>query len=289
MNLVSALLLALSTLLASLRNIMNKSFSGFSIKNREFFGLQATIFGCGSIALLLVNLFDFQGISLYTFFLALLYGGVLLSAQWFYTIALTKGKIAICATLYSFGFVFPTLAGFIVWDEEVTVFGILGILAVIPVLIISGTRKKEEKKTNSLGFLIPLIIALVCSGGLGILQKIQQTSEYKNQRSTFILIAFLFAFITSLLFFLFKKKGDRPIDKRSLGFCTLVGVFFSVCNLLNTYLAGKLDSSVFFPILNISSILMSVLLGFIIYKERLTKKDIFVLCLGTIAIILVNL
>ncbi|MBQ7906623.1 MAG: EamA family transporter [Clostridia bacterium] len=289
MDPISALLLATSATFASVRNMLTKSFSGFCIKSREFFGIQAAVFGAGSIILTVVCLFDFKGIAPLTVLLALIYGAMLLCAQWFYTIALTTGKTAICTTIYSFGFVLPTLSGVLFWNESISVFGILGILTVIPVLIISGLgSKKAEGKESSKGYIIPLIIALLCSGGLGIVQKIQQTSEFKDQKSIFILIAFLFSFLVSLIFFLCKKPGEKKISKRNLCFCSIAGSFFAINNLLNTHLAGVLDSAIFFPAINIGVILISVVLGLIVYKERLALKDILVLCLGAAAIVLVN-
>ena len=288
MDLISATLLLLSASLAAVKNILIKSFVGFSIKNREFFGLQATIFGAGTIVLIFVNFFNFEGISLYTILLALIYGVMLLCAQWCYTIALTKGKTAICTTIYSFGFILPTLSGAIIWHEHITLFALLGILTIFPVLIISGADKKKQENHSTNRYIIPLIIALLCSGGLGIVQKIQQKSEYKNQTSTFILIAFIFSFVVSLLFFFIKKPGQKKTSKKSLGSCAIVGSFFAICNLLNTILAGRLDSAIFFPAINIGSILISTILGIIIYREKLTKRDIIVIFLGVIAIVLVN-
>lgn len=289
MDFVLALLLLLSASLASTRNVLMKSFSPFSFKNREFFGIQAIIFAMGSMALLIVNAFEFNGISLFTVLIALIYGVVLLCAQWFYTIALSNGKTAVCVTVYSFGFLIPTLSGAIFWNEKLTVFGILGILIVIPVILISGINKKTENTGNgSKSYLIPLLLAMACSGGLGVVQKVQQKSEYANQTNSFILIAFVFCFLVSSLFFLAMKKGETAISRRNVISCTVIGAFFSICNLLNTYLAGKLDSAIFFPVLNIGGILLSSALGIIIYKERLIKKDIVVLLLAIASIILVN-
>ena len=289
MDIFSALLLLLSATLASVRNVLIKGFSKFSFKNREFFGLQAAVFGVGSLALLIVNLISFDGFSVYTLLLALVYGVMLLCAQWFYTIALSNGKTAICATLYSFGFLIPTLSGAIFWHEKITVFGYLGILIIIPVLILSGMGKKDStKENNPKAYLPPVIIALICSGGLGVVQKIQQKSAYAGQSKLFVLFAFAFCFVVSLLFFLFFKKGDTKIQARNLSACSVVGIFFATCNILNTYLAGKLDSAIFFPLLNIGSILFSLLFGFIIYREKLTKKDIAILLLSATAIVLVN-
>ena len=289
MDIVSALLLFLSATLASCRNVLMKSFSIFSFKKREFFGIQALIFATGSIVLLVVNAFSFNGISLFTVLLALAYGAMLLCAQWFYTIALSNGKTAVCVTIYSFGFLIPTLSGAIFWSEKITVFGALGILMVIPVILISGISKKTNGEKKSIkAYLLPLLVAMLCSGGLGVVQKVQQKSAYVNQTNTFILCAFVFCFVVSFAFFLIMKKGDAKIQRKNLISCASIGVFFSTCNLLNTYLAGKLDSAIFFPVLNIGGILLSSILGMLIYKEKLTKKDMIVLLLAIISIVLVN-
>ncbi len=289
MDIISALLLLLSASLASVRNVLTRGFASFSFKKREFFGIQALIFGIGSIALLIVNFFSFNGLSAYTFFLALIYGVLLVCAQWFYTIALANGKIALCATIYSFGFLIPTLSGAIFWDERITAFGALGILVAVPVLIISGISKKTKDDNKSLiSYFPPLILALISSGGLGIVQKIHQGSVYSSQLNSFILVAFTFCFVISFLFFLFLKKDFAKIQKKHFSSCVIIGVFFASCNLLNTYLAGKLNSSVFFPAINIGSILFSLILSLIIYKEKPTKKDLIILLLSITSIILVN-
>jgi drug/metabolite transporter (DMT)-like permease len=67
-----------------------------------------------------------------------------------------------------------------------------------------------------------------------------------------------------------------------------VGLFFGCCNLLNTSLAGMLDSAIFFPTLNIGTILLSMLLGVIVYKEKIGKREALVLMLGAASIILLN-
>lgn len=289
MDFISLILLLVSVLFASSRNVLTKSFAPFSYKNREFFGLQAILFGTGSALLLLVNAFNFNGISIFTVLIAIVYGTILLCAQWFYTIALSNGKTAICATIYAFGFLIPTLSGTIFWQEKITIFGYLGILMVIPVLIISGMSKKSSNKINTTkSYLLPLIAAMICSGLLGIVQKIQQKSVYQPETRSFILIAFILCFTASLLFFVFSPRGKSKIQVKNLYTSSLIGVFFATCNVLNTFLAGRLNSSIFFPAINIGTILFSLILGLIIYREKPTKKDFIVLILSVISILLVN-
>ena len=220
MDFLPWILLVLSATLASTKNILVKGMSGFSIKNREFFGVQALIFASGSVVLLGVNIFDFSGISLFTALLSLAYGTLLIGATWFYNIALTMGKTAICATVYSFGFVLPTMSGWLFWGEGVSVFAAIGIVMVFPVLIISGTgSKKGGAEVQGKKYILYLIIAMLCSGALGIVQKIQQKSAYVSQTSSFILLAFLLGFTVSLSLFFAKKKTERKIEGRGVGIC----------------------------------------------------------------------
>ena len=290
MTLVTALILICSILFGATKNVLIKGFSVHSIKNREFFILQASIFGAGSVVLAIANLISFNGISKFTVICSIFYGIMLVAALWCYTLALSQGKTAVCATIYSFGFVVPTLSGTLFWNETITIFGYLGIIILLPILIISGTSpKKQENKQTSKFFVIPLIIALLASGGLGIMQKIHQQSEYANQLNAFILLSFLIAFTLSVTLSLILKKGEPTLKRKSLSSALFVGVIFSLCNIMNTYLAGVLDSAVLFPLLNVGSILISLILSIIMYKEKMDKRDVIVLILGIMAIVLVNL
>lgn len=290
MNTITVLILICSILFGATKNVLIKGLSVHPIKNREFFLLQALIFGAGSVVLAVANVISFNGISKFTVICSIFYGIILVAALWCYTLALSQGKTAVCATIYSFGFIVPTLSGTLFWNEKITVFGYLGIIILLPILIISGTSpKKQENKKTSKFFVIPLIIALLASGGLGIMQKIHQQSEYANQLNAFIFLSFIFAFTLSIILFLVLKKGEPPVQRKSITSSLIVGVIFSLCNIMNTYLAGVLDSAVLFPLLNVGSILISLVLSIIIYKEKMDKRDIIVLILGIMAIVLVNL
>ena len=83
--------------------------------------------------------------------------------------------------------------------------------------------------------------------------------------------------------------GANSIRPRKLTVASCVGLFFGCCNLLNTSLAGLLDSAIFFPTLNIGVILLSMICGVIFFKEKISKKELAVLILGGLSILLLNL
>ena len=284
-------LLSLSVVLSTGRNLLSKNLSFVRFKTKQFFLCQSILFFFGAFAILLFGKVSFVSIAQETLLYSMIYGALLILAQWFYTAALSKGNTAACSTVYSLGFIFPTLSGAIIWNEAFSFVDLLGVLSAVAAVVLSGLKVNRNESTAKAYYFIPLVIAMLASGGLGIVQKVQQKSDYADQRPLFLLIAFLLAAGISLLFALMTKSTETDTDilrARKLTVAALVGAFFGCCNLLNTLLAGLLDSAIFFPTLNIGVILLSTLSASMLFRERLSRKEISVLVLGGISILLLN-
>lgn len=281
------LLLGLSVVLSTGRNLFSKNLSDIRFGTKPFFLCQCALFLCGSAALVLFGKISIGVVAYQTLIYAAVYAILLIFAQWFYTAALVKGNTALCSTVYSLGFILPTLSGAILWAESFSFLDLLGVLCAISAVIVSSG--KPQLKTGKSYYFAPLVIAMLASGGLGIVQKLQQKSAYAEQKSIFLLIAFTLAAVISLIFSLFaKNQGDTSFRRGKLAVASCIGVCFGCCNLLNTTLAGLLDSAIFFPTLNIGVILLSMICGVIFFKERISKKEIVVLILGGVSILLLN-
>ena len=287
---INYLLLSLSIVLSTGRNILSKSLSDIRFGTRRFFLCQGILFFSGGIALVLFGKTDFSSLALTTLIYAVVYAALLIFAQWFYMAALAKGNTVLCSTVYSLGFILPTLSGAILWSEPLSTLDALGICCAACAIVASGLKKKTGEKAAKTYYFIPLVIAMLSSGGLGIVQKLQQKSVYAEQKSLFLLIAFILASAASLLIALLSKEDNAPKpSKEKLAAASCIGVCFGCCNLVNTTLAGRLPSALFFPTLNIGVILLSTVLGVLVFKEKLTKKDYSVLLLGGAAILLLNI
>ena len=283
------MLLGLSVVLSTGRNLLSKNLSNVRFRTRPFFWCQSALFLCGAVALVLFGKISSGVVAYQTLIYAAVYAILLIFAQWFYIAALAKGNTALCSTVYSLGFILPTLSGAILWTESFSFLDLLGIMCATSAVIVSGLKSQAKEKATKSYYFIPLVIAMLASGGLGIVQKLQQKSAYAEQKSTFLLIAFTLAAIISFIFSLFtKKQSDTLFSRGKLVIASCVGFCFGCCNLLNTSLAGMLDSAIFFPTLNIGVILFSMICGVIFFKERILKKEITVLILGGVSILLLN-
>ena len=286
---INLLLIGLSIFLSTGRNILSKNLSDIRFGTKNFFLCQSVLFTCGGAALTLFGKVNFSDVVLATLGYAFVYGTLLIFAQWFYTSALAKGNTALCSTVYSLGFILPTLSGTIFWSEEFSPVDAFGITCAVAAVIVSGVKPKSDKRPEKSHYFLPLIIAMLASGGLGIIQKLQQKSNYAEQKSVFLLTSFLLAALVSLLVSLFaKKQSSVKSPNVKLAVASGIGVCFGCCNLLNTTLAGRLPSALFFPTLNIGVILLSMLCGFLLFKEKVSKKDVTVLILGALSILLLN-
>lgn len=283
------LLLCLSVVLSTGRNLLSKNMSDVRFGTMPFFLCQGALFLCGGGALLIFGSIKWNTVAFSTFGYAVVYAVLLILAQWFYTAALSNGNTALCSTVYSLGFVLPTLSGAILWSEPFSILDLFGILCAMSAVVVSGLNTQAKKKATKSYYFIPLVIAMFASGGLGIVQKIQQKSAYAEEKSLFLLIAFSLAAGISLLFALCaKKEVGASFCPKKLVVASCVGLCFGCCNLLNTSLAGLLDSAIFFPTLNIGVILLSMICGVIFFKEKIGKREIAVLILGGCSILLLN-
>lgn len=282
------LLLAISVGCSAARAIFSKKL-GAQGSHRRFYRIQALLFAVAAAVIGGVNIKDMVYPSEATILLALAYGILTISSQWAYTIALTKAPVSICAMVYSFGFIIPTVLGTVLWQEAVTTLKIISILLCIGTILLTSVQP-EKNKLN--GLPMSLIIAMLSSGGLGLMQKIQQKSPAHSETGIFLLLAFVLASLLSLTASFFKRKQSAQKAQTDIHlalYILIVGASMALANTANTLLAGLLPSVLVFPIVNVGVILASLTVSVVVLKEQLSKNQIAAFGLGVTAILFFNL
>ena len=149
----------------------------------------------------------------------------------------------------------------------------------------------------SLRWFILTLTATLCLGATGVLQKIHQTSSYKDEMSVFLIVSHATATISAFMLTLLGLKKDGvslfpSIEKRQKAFgiilvvvLVVAGVCTALCNVINLYLAGAMDSAVFFPVFQGGSLMLITLLSIVLYKEKLSLLQWVGLCCGAIAVV----
>jgi len=75
--------------------------------------------------------------------------------------------------------------------------------------------------------------------------------------------------------------------KKHIIFAIVCGVCTYTMNFLNLRLSGLIPSQLFFPIVNGSAIVLSSLMAVVIFKEKLSKKQLIGLVGGIISLIMI--
>ncbi len=281
------LFLLLSVSLTSGRNIASKKTAEDNKAPSLFFFSQAMLFLAADLLLISANITSFSLISTTTLLYGIIYGILLVLSQWMFTLALKIGSTSICSVVYSLGFIIPTVSGAIFWNEEFVITDLFGLILALTTIIFTVIGKEKGGKTGKT-FLLPIIIAMLSSGGLGIMQKVQQSSRFANERNEFLIIAFTLAFLSSIIGFI-GCKNKAKIQKQNIVFPAIAGLCFGGANLFNTILAGRIKSAAFFPLQNISVILLSTILGITLFKEKLSFKNIMIILLGALTVVIFSI
>ena len=145
-----------------------------------------------AICLLVVS--NINGVSVFTVLLALAFGLVTALQSITFLQALEHGPLSYTSVIMTLSTIIPALSGAIFWQEVIVPVQIVGIVLMMACFVLSVDTSGEKKKANT-KWLIYCAIAFLCTGAIGLMQKVHQTSEYKMELDAFHVIDFVFSFI----------------------------------------------------------------------------------------------
>ena len=234
---------------------------------------------------------------------------VFLAIELFTGIEALKGCSLIVSQMFSVGALFiPCILGIFLFDEPMSAWQWVG-LAVFMVamyFMVAPPKTKKEKQPLqkiSLKTLLLLILGLFGSGGTMVVQKVFSVLVPGGNVAAFSFLMFAFsAVVLYVAYFLLvitqkkkaapenlqpKQKKWKPLPKVLL----ICGVFLAfavfVINMLVTELGKTVESAILFSVSYAISIVMTILVGSIYYKEKITPKNVIgiLLCVGALAMI----
>lgn len=208
-------------------------------------------------------------------------------------IALESGPLSYTSVIVSCAMVIPALSGLVLYGEPVSAWQYVGI-ALMLVSFACAVDGENDSSGASLKWLLLCIGAFICSGSVGVMQKLHQNSIYKEELGVFLVIAFVVSALFSLAMTVyFNRKHGEPITvlsgrkfKKFALISFISGVGFALVNQINMYLAGVIDAIIFYPVVNGASMILTTASGILLWKEKLSKRQWFGLIMGGIAILL---
>lgn len=300
MTRIPVLLLFVITLSANLaggltRTYYSKHISS-SMQGYHLFNAVSSLI-CG-VVLLLLSGGNFS-VSPYTAWMAILFGIITAAQQITNSAALSAGPWSYTSVIISMSTVITALSGVLFFSESIRMTQVFGIALMLVCLVLSVKPESGEQKKKSLRWFLFTLISCICSGGVGIMQKIHQSSDHRGELTMFLIIAFIGSFLFSSGNLLIEKihTGGRkePLfsSKASASLLTVLfcaaGIGIALNNLINLYLSGVVESAIFFPIVNGGGLVLITVASLVFFREKLSGRQWLGMAFGTAAVLLLCL
>ncbi len=275
------------TLILSLAAALGGSIAKKYYTDKEPTGLSGgfvfNAVGCVTAAVILLCWGGFGTPSVFTVVLGVVFGTVTALQGIANIAALQVGPMSYTSVIISFSSLISALSGVMFFGEHLGWAQIVGIVLMLASFVLAAKNDAEEKKAN-LKWLFLCLITFAATGSIGVMQKVHQSSAYREELNAFLIIAFVASAILCTIFaVLLKRFESQPADEKNhankkylwilLGMMIASGVCVAVNNKFNLYLSGVMDSAVFFPIVNGGGLVLTTLAAVLLFKEKLTKKQ----------------
>ena len=276
----------------SLMLIIFKYFEIFKVNN-----LQAIIVNyitAGVLALVadgsvLTNNFSITNLFQSTFIYYALIIGVLFIIT-FNLIAFGTQKIGIAITTVSnkMSMIIPVLIGLFVFEEDKNFLKLIGI--VLAILAIFFSCSKNGKLSFDKKYL-PVIILVFIGQGIAdsTLKWAQEFAINASNNNVFFATTFFTAAFSGTLFMMIQQR-KITVTLRSLLWGVILGIpnYFTLYFFVEALSAGVFESSQVFPIVNMGVIVLTAVMGIILFREHLSKSNWMGILLALIAISLIT-
>lgn len=201
-----------------------------------------------------------------------------------------KNGVVLSSIFMKLGIMMPLVISIVLFKEMPTVIQMFGfVIAIIAIVLINLKGKNinsESAERTELGIAkVGLILVLIGCGMSDGMSKVYQELGTDEFEELFLVFTFVIAFLFSLLFIRVKKQ---KITKNELFYGAMLGIpnYFSARFLLKAL--GEIPAVVVYPTFSIGTIAVITLTGVIVFKEKITKLQIFAIGLITIAVVLLN-
>lgn len=199
-----------------------------------------------------------------------------------------RSGIAVTSIAGKMSMVIPILFSVLYFSEKSTLLKTIGlVLAVISVFL--SSYRPLTKKNNLLLIVLPIAI-FIGSGISDSIVKYAQTYFVSNGMTMlFSAVVFLTALIIGMLYlFINPKSVSKTITIAELIGGTILGIanFGSLYFFIHALNNSKLDSSVVFGLNNLGIVLFSILIGSVLFQEKLSKVNFAGIIMAVSAILI---
>ena len=187
------------------------------------------------------------------------------------------------------GMVVPFLYGIVFLREQLSVGKCLGTVLLTVFIVLQavwqnsqGDVQKEVTKAQKTLFFILCLAVFFINGMTGVIAKIHQVTEGTVDEVSFTVLSCALTALFSLVLFVFKlpinprvtlSQAASAIRAKPILTMVFIGASAYIGNFLHLLAANSVPASVQFPLVSGGVIILSALVSFFVFKERVSKKE----------------
>lgn len=222
---------------------------------------------------------------------AALLGFVFISVFNLMAITTQKNGLSVAAVATKMSLAIPIIFGIIAYQESTSLLKLIGIaLALFSVYMVSSKSNNGQPITKK-NLIFPLLV-FIGSGVIDTSLKFLETHHVaKNAVPIFSATIFGFAAIIGIITLIYKKTTQSyTIKIRNIIAGIILGVpnYFSIYFLVKALRHQNIESSIVFTINNVAILLVSTIIGVLLFNEKLATKNWIGIIMAIVSIIMVT-
>jgi drug/metabolite transporter (DMT)-like permease len=212
----------------------------------------------------------------------------------FYITAMTaqKSGLAIASIASKMSMAIPIFAGVFLFNDQVTVWRIAGVLLALFAVFLSGSSARRTSHSSaSVSYILPVLLFF----GSGLVDTSIKISEHYFIKPENINLYFAFLFGTAGIFGLiglgykyFKVKQTLTIRSVAAGVGLGVANYFSLIFLVSALAAEGAESSIIFAMVNMLVVVLTTVSGILLFHEKPSRTNIAGLSLALAALFILS-
>jgi drug/metabolite transporter (DMT)-like permease len=222
------------------------------------------------------------------FIYAIITGVTLILAFNVFAVSAQKAGVAVTSVSGKMSVIIPITIGILLYKEPVSLVKISGIVAALIAFYLTFQKGKNKNKADNKYYFLPVLLFL----GNGLNDSMLKHSERNfihGDTLVFLSTAFLFSFIIGMIILAVSVIAKK---KKILFKNIFAGIILGLLNWGSTLYfikgLGIFESTFFFPVFNVSIVAFSAIIGYFIFKEKLSPVNWAGIILAAVSIILIT-
>lgn len=205
-------------------------------------------------------------------------------------LSIANGPLSLTSLITSYSLMLPTAYGLLFLHDPISKGFFPGLLLLLVSLFLINQKSQNEGEPISLKWVIFVVLSFIGNGACSIAQSMQQKAFEGAYKNEFMIVALLFVVVVITLLSLRSERSDiTSCTKKGWWLALLCGIANAVVNLLVMILQGRMPVSVLFPLMSAGGLVLTFFLSKYLYKEKLSKRQLFGFFLGVCSVIFLNL